>query len=83
MMPYMSENLGKALKRGQIVQTVSYTHIGSANAALEFRRFVGDDVAVEVRQHKYLEVAAAFFVDQLCSGDINIPVCLLYTSRCV
>lgn len=32
---------------------------GSADAALEFRRLVGDYIAVEIRENEYLEVAAA------------------------
>ena len=42
---------------------------GRAYAALKFGRFVGDDVAVKVGQHKHLEVGAALFVDELGGGD--------------
>ena len=47
---------------------------GGADSALELRRFVGDDVAVEVRQHEDGEVAAALFVEQLRGGDVDIPL---------
>lgn len=51
------------LKHGVALANVGAA--GSANTALEFGSFVGDDVAVQVGQHKHLEVAAALFVDQL------------------
>ena len=46
---------------------------GSADAALELRRLIGDYIAVEIRENEYLEVAAALLVDELRR-------CLLYTS---
>ena len=44
-----------------------------ADAALEFRRFVGDDVAVEVRKNKNFEVFSAFGVNKFCGRDVDVP----------
>ena len=45
-----------------------------AYAALEFGRFVSDDVAVQVGQHEHLKIGAALFVHQLGRHDVDIPV---------
>ena len=50
-----------------------------ADTALELSRLVGDDIAVEVRQNKHLELCAALFVNQLCGHDVNVPVVKLDT----
>ena len=46
----------------------------SAYAALKLCRLVGYNVAVKVRQNKYLKVCAALFVNKLCCGYVNIPL---------
>ena len=47
---------------------------GSTYAALELCSFVGDDIAVKVRENEYLEVLAALRVDELSCRDVNIPL---------
>ena len=44
-----------------------------ADAALKFGGFVGNDVAIEVRQEKNLKIATAFFINELCRHNIGIP----------
>ena len=45
----------------------------SANAALELCGFVRDDIAIQIRQDEYAEVAAALLIDELCREDVDIP----------
>ena len=47
---------------------------GSADAALELRRLVGDDIAVEVGEDEHLKVSPTLFIDELGGGDVDIPV---------
>ena len=47
---------------------------GSADASLELGGLIGDYIAVEIRKNEHLEVAAAFLVNELCGGDVNIPL---------
>lgn len=47
---------------------------GSAYAALELCGFIGDDVAVKVREDEYLEILAAFRVDELGRCDVDVPL---------
>jgi hypothetical protein len=45
---------------------VSFANIGAArrpDAALKFRRFIRQDIAVLIRQDKYLKLISAFFID--------------------
>ena len=43
-------------------------------AALELSCLISDDIAVKVRENDYLEVSAAFLVDELCCKDIYVPL---------
>lgn len=56
---------------------VMVADIGAAcrtDAALDLRCFVSDDVAVQIRQDKYLKLASDGRIDQICGHDVDIPV---------
>ena len=56
---------------------VMVADIGAAcrtDAALNLRCFVSDDVAVQIRQDKYLKLASDGRIDQIRGHDVDIPV---------
>ena len=45
-----------------------------ADAALEFSRFIGQDITVQIRENQNLELLSALFIHQFCGHDVDIPV---------
>ncbi len=57
--------------------SVSATDIGtsgSSYAALQLCRFIGNDIAIQIRQDEYVEIAVDLIVNQVGCHDIYIPV---------
>ena len=73
--PFLNEAGGGAvdgLKHGEAVADVGAA--GGTDTALKLSRLIGDDIAVEIGQHKDLELRTDIGVHQIGGHDVDVPV---------